>query len=164
MILLLAPCLVSYTKLLCFNIYLFLLDVWTLSNTVSFIIILVFVMPFFLSFFCFILSFVASFFLSFFHSFNLSFFLSLYFVSSLLVVCLSVCLSLCTSFISSFVRSCFHSSCVWFIHQALHQVLSHSPSTAWHHLDVWPAKFGGIRNPVRLCLHRAQLCSGQRSH
>ena len=108
MISLLVPCMVSYTKLLCFNIHLFLLDVWTLSNTVSFIIILVFVMPFFLSFFLFH-SFVRCFFLSFFHSFNLSFFLSFFlctlYLPYLLSVCLSVCLYVLLSFLRSFVRS-----------------------------------------------------------
>ena len=95
---LLAPCLVSYTKFLCFNIYLILLDVWTLLTTISFIIILDFVMSFFL-----FLSFILSLLLSFIHSIFLSFFLSLYFVSFLLVVCLSVCLYVLLSFLRSFV-------------------------------------------------------------
>ena len=97
---LLAPCLVSYTKFLCFNIYLILLDVWTLLTTISFIIILDFVMSFFL-----FLSFILSLLLSFIHSIFLSFFLSFFVLCIFLTCCLSVCLSVCLYVLLSFLRS-----------------------------------------------------------
>ena len=73
----------------CFNIYLFLLDVWTL---LTIIIILDFVMSFFLSFF---LSFFRCFFNEWMNEWIISFFVLSFFVSFLLFVCLSFCLSVC---------------------------------------------------------------------
>ena len=72
-------------------------------------------------------------------------------------------------FFYSFLSSCmpgvapdlasfsFHLYC----QQALRQILSHSPSSAWRHLDVRSAKACWNRNRLRLCLHRIQLYSGR---